>query len=104
MQALYNTRYGREPLDSLTVCFVLSAVSEKKEPFPELLQATKEESKVQCQRPLGKQATQAPNPPLKYKPETAEVLILQVLCTKHLTRGLIKLGALESAPLWAADF
>lgn len=59
---------------------------------------------VQYQQLLGKQATRAPNSPLKHKPETAEVFILQILCAKHLTRGLIKLGAVESSPLKAADF
>lgn len=79
-----------ETLDSLVVYFVLSAVSEKKEPFPELLQATREESEVQCQCPLqvGYPGTQLTP---QHKPETAGVLIL-CTCTKHLTRGLIKLG------------
>lgn len=42
--------------------------------------------------------------PHQHKPETAEVFILQILCAKHLTRGPIKVGAVESSPLWAVDF
>lgn len=78
---------------------------ERQKQFPETLRATRERGQdVLCQHLLSKSATWAEHLPLKHKPETAEVFILQILCAKHLTRGPVKVGAVESSPLWAADF